>query len=194
MSQGGWELFPTPQKKENMNTYKILFGGRGAEFYIHEITEEQRQKLIDLGIEDPKNNFDYEKIPEILGKEWTDTDEIYFGSYPGPEDYYITVLNDKGEEIWASDLGFYMNEGSEEDDLLFLDKNSHLMVEDYVKGTFKEYILDTEEEFNPELLEFKSVEINESFQVFTDLKYDGKDLELDEFGDTRSNGTYFHIP
>ena len=62
-----------------------------------------------------------------------------------------------------------------------------------MKGTFKEYELNIEDEFDPEKLSFKRVDVHEYVEVITDLKYDGQSLELDEYGDYWSKGCFFYL-
>ena len=63
-----------------------------------------------------------------------------------------------------------------------------LSVEDYQKGNFFNYTLETEEEFNPEMLVGVLVELLDGCsELITDIKY--KDHEMvKDYGDTRSKG------
>lgn len=177
-----------------MKKYKVIFGGRGADLYLHNIDEDQKSKLSEMGLEDETKELDFDQLNEVLKVEnWDYTDEVYTGVYPSPSAYHISVYDETEELIWESDEDFYMEIGEEDEDYLFFEKNNVLMIEHYVKGTIKEYVLETEEDFNPEKLTFKSVDVNEEVEIIVDLKYDNKTLELDEWGDYWSKGTFFHI-
>lgn len=176
-----------------MKKYKIIFGGRGAELYIHQINEEQRQKLKEMDVENESVQVDWDKLNQTLGVENVDyTDEIYIGAYPQPSAYHITVFDDKDNLVWESDEDFYMDEGEEDIDYKVVDKENILLIEHYVKGTFFEYLLETEN-FDPEKLQTRSVEVNETVQVITGLKYDNQEMEVDEYGDNWSKNTVFYL-
>jgi hypothetical protein len=63
-----------------------------------------------------------------------------------------------------------------------------LLVEDYQKGNFFNYILEIEDDFDPSLLSSKVVELLDGrSELITDIKYDGNEMEKD-YGDTVSKG------
>lgn len=168
-------------------------GGRGAELYLHQINEEQKGKLKEMDVENESVAVDWDRLNEVLGVEnFDNTEEVYIGAYPQPSAYHITVFDDKDELVWESDEDFYMDEGEEEDDYKMVDKEHTLLIEHYVKGNFVEYVLETEK-FDPEKLQTRTVEINETVQVITGLKYDNQELEIDEYGDNWSKNTIFYI-
>ena len=176
-----------------MKNYKIVFGGRGADLYIHKIDENQKQQLQEMRVTDKDEPVDFDKLNEVLKVEnWDYTDESYTGAYTSPELYHISVFDEDDNLVWESDEDFYMDQGEEEEDYKYMEKQDVLMIEHYVKGVFKEYKLETEEDFNPEKLSTKLVDINEEVEIIVDLKYDNKELELDEWGDYWSKGTFFH--
>ena len=177
-----------------MNTYTVILGGRGAEIYVHPINEEQKQKLKDMKIEDEDAPVDWDKLNEVLGVDnWDYSDEVYSGPYDNPSAYHITVLDEQDNEVFSSDEDFYMDEGDDENDVKFVERADVLVIEHYVKGTFKNYKLTVEGKFDSEKLTPVTTEINETVSVMTDLKYDNKELELDEYGDNWSKGAFFHI-
>lgn len=176
-----------------MKKYKIIFGGRGAEIYIHSINQEQKEKLQEMNIEDKDAPVDWDKLNEILGTEWDYSDDTYSGSYDNPSAYHITVFDEEDNEVFSSDDDFYMDGTDEDEDYTFVEKENILVVEHYVKGTFKEYELELEEPFNPEKLSRVVVEIHETISVITSLKYDGKEIENFEYGDDWSKGAFFYI-
>lgn len=173
--------------------YKVIFGGRGAELYIHPINQEQKRELNEMDVENQNVSVDWGKLEKLLGVENVDnTEEIYIGAYPQPTAFHITVFDENDTQVWESDEDFFMDEGEDESDSVFIDKENIFVVENYVKGTFFEYFIETEI-FNPEKLQARTVEINETVQVITGLKYDNQELEVDEYGDNWSKGTFFHI-
>ena len=181
------------QNTNNMK-YKVILGGRGADVFIHQIDDEQKQKLKEMDVENTSVVVDWDKLNEVLKVEnWDYTDESYVGVYPTPEAYYITVFDENDELVFESDQDFYMDQGEEDDDYKFIEKENVLLIEHILKGNFKEYLLDIEEPFNPEKLTFKMLDFNEEVELIVDLKYDNKELELEEWGDNWSKGTYFYI-
>jgi len=177
-----------------LKTYKVILGGRGAELCVHSINEEQKQNLKEMDVENDNVIVDIDKLNEVLGVDsWDYSDEIYSGPYDDPSLYYITVLDEEENVVWQSEENFYMNESESEDDYNFIEKENSLLIEHYVKGTFKEYTLTIEDKFDPEKLTPVIVEINETVSVIRDLKYDNEEMEIDEYGDNWSKGTYFHI-
>ncbi len=179
-----------------MKKYKLVLGGRGADIFIHPVNEEQKEKLQEMGVDNdsPESNIDLDELTDLLEVDsWDYADETYTGSYCSPESYHIQVLDENEEVVWRSDDDFYMNEGEDEGDYTFIEKENILVIEHYVKGTFKEYELNIEGEFDPEKLSFKRVDVHEYVEVITDLKYDGQSLELDEHGDYWSKGCFFYL-
>jgi hypothetical protein len=173
--------------------YKMTLGGRGAELYIHQLTEEQKQQLQDMKIEDRDAPVDWDKLNEILKTEWDYTDDMYTGAYDNPTAYHIRVFDENDEEVFSSDDDFFLEEGESEEDYQFVEKENVLVIEHYMKGTFKDYELEIEGEFDPSKITPVVVEINEAISLITDLKYDNKEIENFEYGDDWSKGAFFHI-
>lgn len=177
-----------------MKKYKVLLGGRGADVYLHQLDENQKNELVNLGIEDESKIINYDKLNEILKvSDWSDSEEVFTGLYPSSSAYIISVYDENKKLVWESDNEFYMEIGEDDEDYNILDKENYLLIENYVKGTIKEYILEIEEEFDSNKFTFQSIDINEKIELIIGLKYDNKELELEEWGDYWSNGTYFHI-
>lgn len=176
-----------------MKKYSLVLGGRGAEIYIHNISQEQKEKLKDMDIENRDAPVDWDKLNEILGTEWDYTDDIYTGAYDNPTAYHIRAFDEEKKEVFASDDDFFLEEGDSDTDYQYVEKENVLVIEHYVKGTYKEYELEIEGDFDPLKVTPVVVEINEAISVITDLKYDGKELENFEYGDDWSKGAFFHI-
>jgi len=173
--------------------YKMTLGGRGAEIYIHKITDEQKKELLDMKIEDRNAPVNWDKLHEILKTEWDYTDDIHTGAYDDPTDYHIMVFNENGGEVFSSDDDFFMEGGDSPNDYEFVEKENVLVIEHYVKGTFKEYEINIDGEFNPKKITPVVVEINETISLIKDLKYDNKEIEDFEYGDDWSKGAFFYI-
>jgi hypothetical protein len=163
--------------------YKIEVNGKGGDAFIHKLTEEQYETLQDGGVED--DLMDHDQIGEVLGVDFLETDEVTMGIYPGGENIHIIVKDESGEVVWESDDEFEFEEY--EDEYKF-NETTYLLVEDYQKGNFFNYELETDEDFNPEMLIGVLVEfLDGRSELITDIKY--KDHEMvKDYGDTRSCG------
>lgn len=180
--------------------YKILLGGRGSETYIHSITDEQKKILIDEEVE--RDQMEYDRIMEVIGvPNYNDTEETYAGPYYSNGDYVIEVYNDKDEKIWDSvddgkdDWEFNIELVEELDDWAteVVNEDNKLIIEDYCKGNFKEFTLEIDGEFDPNLLSPKTIEINERMDIISGLYYNGVEIEEFEWGDTWGKGMYYYI-
>ena len=69
-----------------------------------------------------------------------DTDHIMSGLYNGSEYIMITVTDESGDVIWQSDDDF---EFEEIEDIYQYNDDNYLLVEDYQKGNFFIYTLET---------------------------------------------------
>ena len=163
--------------------YTIEVNGKGAEAFIHKLTQEQFERLDEGGVED--DAMDQDEINEILGKDFLETDDIITGIYPGSDNIMIRVLDESGEVVWESDDEFDFEEY--EDDYKFND-TTYFSAEDYQKGNFFNYELETDEDFNPDLLSAVTVELLDGrSELVVDIKYNGQEMTKD-YGDTRSTG------
>ena len=163
--------------------YNIEVSGKGAEAFIHKLTEEQYESLQDGGVED--DAMDQDEINEVLECDFLETDEMVFGIYPGGENIWIKVTDEDGEVVWESDEDFDFEEY--EDEYRYND-TTYFSAEDYQKGNFFNYVLETDEEFNPQLLSAVVLEILDGrSELIIDIKYNGQEMEK-EYGDTTSKG------
>lgn len=163
--------------------YTIEVNGKGAEAFIHKLTEEQYEQLQEGGVED--DAMDTDEISEVLGNDFLETDEIVTGIYPGSENIQIIVRDESGEVVWESDDEFDFEEYI--DDYKFNDGN-YFSAEDYQKGNFFNYVLETDEEFDPSLLIAETVELLDGCSdLITDIKYRDHEMQKD-YGDTTSKG------
>lgn len=163
--------------------YTIEVNGRGGENFIHKLTEEQYETLQDGGVED--NDMSQDQISEVLGTHFLEAEEMITGIYTGSDNISITVKDESDEVVWESEDDFDFEEY--ENHYQFNDTH-YLSVEDYQKGNFFNYTLETDEEFNPEMLVAVLVELLDGCsELITDIKY--KDHEMiKDYGDTSSKG------
>lgn len=173
-----------------MKKYKIRLIGKGSESFVFPINEEQKLKLKEMDVE--KSNMYFEEVGKVLDVEFvSDAKHSFIGPYADPELYGIHVEDENGELIWESDETFY----PEDNDLKSVHEDEDvLLVEDYQKGSFYVFDVELDEEFNPEKLSTKVLEIAERVEIVTGLIYDGKDLEdYKDFEDTWSKGLYYYL-
>lgn len=177
-----------------MKTYKLILSGRGAEIFIHPLNEEQKSKLIEVDITKEDSEVDLDGLSEILEVDsWDYADVTYTGTYHGPDSCHVQLRDENDEQVWMSDWNFNMKQCEEEGSYEFIDTENVLVIEHSVKGTFKEYTLTLEQEFDPSKLTYTMVDVHEYVEVITGLKYDGKELEDYDWGDYWSKGTFFYL-
>lgn len=175
-----------------MKTYTVILGGNGAECFVHQINQEQKEQLYDMGLEDDTNEVDWDELTNILDvEEWDYSDETYSGPYNNPKSLRITVMDDNDSKVWESSDEDYLQ--SEDDDIVNIEIENALMIEMYTKGVYKTYKLVIPEEFDPSKLSPTIIEINEEIELIDDLKYDNQVMEIVEYGDNWSKGAFFHI-
>jgi hypothetical protein len=171
-----------------MQKFTISLHGRGAEINVHNITEEQREKLKHLDLD----NCIFEDVSHILGMKdefsLIETDEIYIGSYP--EHSRITVFDEEREIVFSEEienltLNELISESSSIDEVY---QKNKLYVNDNIKGTFFELVVE-EDSFDVKNLELHFSDI-EGSELITSIKY--KDSELD-FGDYWSKGIVYFL-
>jgi hypothetical protein len=163
--------------------YTIEVNGRGGENFIHKLTEEQYETLQDGGVED--NDMSQDQISEVLGTHFLEAEEMITGIYTGSDNISITVKDESDEVVWESEDDF---DFEEYENYYQFNDTHYLSVEDYQKGNFFNYTLETDEEFNPEMLVAVLVELLDGCsELITDIKY--KDHEMiKDYGDTSSKG------
>lgn len=170
--------------------YTISVSGRGADASIYPLTEEQAQELKSMGIEEDAMTID--EIADYLGVDeiYSSSEHVVTGAYFG--EHYITVTNDEtGEEVWNS------NEWDFEDTEWVdggIPDTSYLVVEDYCKGEFFTFRLETEEEFDPIKLKPVVKEVAEVRDIISGMIYDEVDIsDSMEFSNYWSKGFYYIV-
>lgn len=172
--------------------YKIEIYGRGGDTFIHQLTDEQYQKLYDEDVE--SDTLDIDQINEILEiEDFSDTSEAILGLFNGlnhGEYMGIEVKNEADEVVWTSgdDFNFEDVEYSHP-----YQDGHYLAISDYQKGLFFTGEFETDEEFDFTKLSGLLVDsFDEKIEVINGVKYDGQEVELD-FGDTDSKGFSFFL-
>jgi hypothetical protein len=166
--------------------YTISLSGRGGDIAIFPITEEQFNYLQENDVE--SDNMSYDEICEYLEFEdlFSSSEHMVTGAYLS--ECFISVMNEEtGEEVWNSenDSGFVDTEWKDGG----IEGSDYLAVEDYVKGEFFTFYLETEEEFNPDKLIPIITEVAEVRDIITSFIYDGDDLsDTKEYSDYWSKG------
>jgi hypothetical protein len=172
-----------------MSKFTILLGGRGSEVSVHSITEEQKEKLEHLNLdecamEDVIHILNFDDESSLI-----ETNEVYIGVYP--EHSRITVFDENNNEvIFNEDVEKLIMEEMISD---YTQSNEiyqplKLYVNDYIKGTPFMLDVDGDEPFDIKKLEFNYTDI-EGMEMISSFKYNGVESE---FGDYWSKGlTYF---
>jgi hypothetical protein len=171
-----------------MQKFTISLHGRGAEINVHNITEEQREKLEHLDLD----NCILEDVLHILEMKdelsLIESDEIYIGAYI--ENSRITVFDEEQEIVFSEEIeNLTLNELiSESSSIKEVYQKNKLYVNDNIKGTFFELVVE-EDSFDVKNLEIHFSDI-EGSELITSIKY--KDSELD-FGDYWSKGIVYFL-
>ena len=171
-----------------MSKFTISLHGRGAEINVHNITEEQREKLEHLDLD----NCIFEDVSDVLDMEdefsLVGSDEVYIGSYP--EHSRITVFDEEREIVFSEEIeNLTLNELiSESSSIKEVYQKNKLYVNDNIKGTFFELVVE-EDSFDVKNLEIHFSDI-EGSELITSIKY--KDSEFD-FGDYWSKGIVYFL-
>jgi hypothetical protein len=169
--------------------YKIEITGRGVDCYIHKITEEQKNYLIDNDIESNLSSID--EIADILSiDDVFDTDLVHTGFYNDSENYIIKVTYVDSKKTLEL-IEYYF------DDYDYTSKyrdDNYLIISDQVKGNILNYEIDIEDEFDIGKLKPVVIDLTENLDIITDFTYDGKDLtDNKEYGDYDSKGFSYYL-
>jgi hypothetical protein len=171
-----------------MSKFTISLHGRGAEINVHSITEEQKEKLEHLDLD----NCILEDVSDVLEMEdefsLVGSDEVYIGAYP--EHSRITVFDESEEVVFSDEVqNLTFNELiSESTSYNEIYQKNKFYVNDHIKGTFFYTIIeDTSFDINNLELHFTDIE---GMELVTSIKY--KNSELD-FGDYWSKGIVYFL-
>lgn len=170
-----------------MKKFIISLGGRGGEYFLFPLSEEQREKASILDLK----NTDYESILDLLDVgDVMDTEESYLGAFYDPELFSIMVTpeNDMENVVWVAED----DHSFEDEEYVDVTKTNHLVVEDYVKGTFFTFEVECEEFDSTKLVPI--VTVIDDFELITSFKYDGKDLtDTRQYYDYWSKGFSYYL-
>ena len=175
--------------------YKIKLGGRGADIWIQNLNDEQRQVLQEGRVE--TDQMEYDEIAKVLNKDNVDdSDETYTGVYDDIKTIVLEVYDESDNLIFDSttiENWYFDLDTLDEHDVYesVYEEGNYLFVESYSKGTFFEFELETDN-FDVNKLSPKKLEINERFDLINGLLYDGVELDF-EFGDYWGKGYYYHL-
>lgn len=151
--------------------YKIEIHGRGSEFAIYELTDKQKQSLIDGDVE--VDGLSDEEVCEILEISELFEEETEIGVYP--DNVSIFVYDEDEKIVWNSEKKHIfkntekINSHSDSD---------YLLIDVYQKGHFFTYHLEADN-FDSNLLSLVETNYIGKFPVITDLKYNQQPLERD---------------
>jgi hypothetical protein len=182
--------------------YKLKLGGSGGELYINRINLDQIKILKEKNINEIQISI--EEILEILKEDYFDkTEETFIGPYYD-NSFTFEVYDEKNEMVWShysddddsswnydQDLSVEIDECSDSYCEFYAD--DVLVAEVHCRGIFKEYILDLTEEFDPNLLTPKIMEVVQRYAVITDLFYNKEKLYPSEWGDPETSGVDFYL-
>jgi len=166
--------------------YKIALSGKGAECYLFEITKEQSESL-SQGLE--TDSMDLDSIQDYLDiEDINDCQSVITGPYLG---YLNLVVSDAEEkQIFILDNpDFELHEKWID---INCDSNNFLLVENYCKGNFFSFDLETEKDFDINKLTLVITNIADHREIISSILYDGVELGK-EWGNYHSKGYNFII-
>lgn len=174
-----------------MHTIKLILGGQGAECYVHDINNVQRNRLID---EIDNEQMDINLACNILNIDFIENGaRIYTGAYP--EEMYLAAYDEDDNLIFECDSSFSF--ANEPDDGWIESVESFekqiFIVQDYIKGDFMIYHLSLESDFDPGLLSPIMIDVAENAQIIIGLKYNGQEPPDNEAGEYWSKGLFFYL-
>jgi hypothetical protein len=169
--------------------YKITLTGFGCDSRVFKITDEQYTYLKESGVEDDELSLG--EIEDYLQKELflDDFDDSIVGPYL--DETFITVEDESGNEVYD---GRPSTEKDDDNEWVYIDfegKENYFVLEDYSKGTF--FVFEVESEtFDVDKLSFLVKDIADSREIIIDAKYNGINVtKSDEYIDYWSKGIYY---
>ena len=162
--------------------FRIILGGSGLDVYIHQINNEQAEKLKVLG---ELNGQLHDAIMLILGKDMPDeTEETYLGPFCSPEDLNVMIMDEEDEVVYESEGDFDFGDVHDEDnDFKNIEiKENTLIITDRVKGNFYSFSLQIDGDVDVSKLSPIITDVGgegEFGELVTGLKYDGVELDFE---------------
>jgi len=185
--------------------YKITFEGWGAEVIIGSCSEKMFRHFKDNGLDVSDHlfgNMEDELSADIHGGITPETkyenDKFYHNSGPYLNDTVTMFVTDENEKdvyeakIDNFDTSAFSIDCDKEVDLIDFDADYILMGREDSKGFQAEYILELDDDFDPELLMVIYETIDEDVDIITGVEYDGLPLKSSgELCTTGKGGSWF---
>ena len=172
--------------------YEVLLQGYGGEIAIGSITKEQYEFWKDReDLDEYAYDWDGEiEIPESMRifnpGDWYDCDNIAHESGCEFSDIcMVTVVDDQGNEVWSSPLSIAAlnNNGVYTDGMLsqdeFVEDTDHqyyFLGQNFEKGCFQTYEIETVGKFNPWKINFSIINVN-GWTLINGVSYESVELE-----------------
>ena len=180
-----------------MKNIKLILGGKGAECHVHDINKAQKERFINGDVQNDKMSLDL--ICEILNINFFEEGaRFYSGVYNSSDQYYIAALDENNNLIFESTEGWSLPikdyKDMDDSDLILVETTPNkFIIEDSVKGNFIEYVLELDDDFDPNKLSPVITDISNTIEIITSLKYDGKEIKKCEYGDNWSKKLNFYL-
>jgi hypothetical protein len=159
--------------------YTIEVSGRGAECYVHKISQEQFNELKKYDTTSDSTDI---VIEELGVDDYFETDLIRSGLYDIKDNFFVTVKNEANEIIWESNKSLDLELNDYEEAFWI---GNHVVFEDEGKGVYSEGEFEIDGEFDPLKLTKIVSDVCEIIQIIIGFNYDG--VKIDTIvGDTRS--------
>jgi hypothetical protein len=149
-----------------MSKFTISLFGRGSEVNVHTVTQEQRERLEHLNL----NDCILEDVANILELKdefnLVESDEIYVGAYQ--ENSQIVVYDESNREIYSEDCEKLINHEMASSNSKFnrIYQESKLYVNDYIKGNIFNIEIE-DDKFDISQLEFNFIDIEGLYMIYS---------------------------
>lgn len=163
-----------------MRKYIIEVSGNGSECFVFDITDEQREKLIN--IKEDINTLSTDEVLEILEEDSLyDCGHFYVGPKTGIGNFSITVKDEEGKKIWKSPNNWNIPEETIE---FMCNTKNTLIIEGKSGGFFYDYEIEIEDEFEEEKISVIVTDVGDVIQIISDITYEDVSLNsYKEYGD-----------
>jgi hypothetical protein len=172
----------------NMSKFTISLFGRGSEVNVHTVTQEQRERLEHLNL----NDCILEDVANILELKdelnLVESDEIYVGAYQ--ENSQIVVYDESNREIYSEDCEKLINHEmvSPNGKVDKIYQESKLYVNDYIKGNIFNIEIE-DDKFHISQLEFNFIDIEGLYMIYS-ISYEKNESYI---GDYWSKGIVYFL-
>ena len=199
-----------------MRYFKLMFAGYGGELTIGSVTKEFVEYWIDkehcdlsshvISLDFDDDDVDENSPPMKDGEncQWYEVDDFehIYGVY-ADNGYTVVEVDADGNEI-GEEESYDFNWGASREAYIYPSKDEfkhYSNEENFVpcltyhtseKGYFGEFVLETENDYDPELLQVGVLE-SELANIVECFQYNGEDIDFDMSGDTRGKGDYVAV-